>query len=125
MIRNLSTILLFTIYLYLVSGIGAYPTASSLHDQYTGQFSYIVDGDFSSSTNCLTMTGSWPYVTIDYGYVMSIKTIFILGYHDSAETAGYTWNNLQVYAHTEESEYSVQCPINPMESGFYDCHADA
>ena len=121
--RNLSIHLLGWITTILFSLIKAYPTVSTQQTGYEGQLSYIVDGDFSSYSNCLTMKGSWAYVTIDYGEVKNIKTIFLLGYQDGVEEK--TWTNLQVFAHTVEDEYSVQCPVNPSQTGFYDCQADA
>ena len=60
-------------------GLGRGQTVFSYDTPTAGVLGYIIDGDFSADSNCLTMEGDKPYVTIDYGSVIPMNTIFVLG----------------------------------------------
>ena len=55
-------------------------TVFSNDNPASGSLDMIIDRVFTeiNENNCLTMSGSTPSVTIDYGTVMNIKTIFVL-----------------------------------------------
>ena len=91
----------------------------------SGTLDMIIDGVFTDidENNCLTMSGSTPSVTIDYGTVMNIKTIFIL-----SENTPSNYNSLEglhIYAHNDPYVHDTLCPFTPTATGFFDCQAEA